>query len=131
MRIWINSVLVDDQEKALRFYTEVLGFAKKEDQPVGGGFRWLTVVSSEDPNGPELLLEPNAHPAAVTYQAAMVQDGIPLGSFAVRDMAAEVERLKSLRVRFHTEPAEVGGLLVSVFDDTCGNLIQLVQIRVG
>lgn len=131
MRIWVNSLLVDDQEKALCFYTEVLGFEKKEDIPVGGGFRWLTVVSPEDPDGVELSLEPNVHPAASTYQAALYRDGIPLTSFAVKNMLAEVERLKALDVRFHSDPAEVDGALVSVFDDTCGNLIQLVQIRGG
>jgi catechol 2,3-dioxygenase-like lactoylglutathione lyase family enzyme len=126
MRIYVTSVLVDDQEKALRFYTDVLGFVKKTDIPVGGA-RWLTVVSPDDPQGPELLLEPDAHPAAGPFKAALVADGIPVTSFAVDDVHAESERLRRLGVRFTLEPVEMGGVTMAVFDDTCGNLIQIAK----
>ena len=126
MRIYITSVLVDDQEKALRFYTDVLGFVKKTDIPVGDA-RWLTVVSPDDPQGPELLLEPDAHPAAGPFKAALVADGIPVTSFAVDDVHAEFERLRRLGVRFTLEPVEMGGVTMAVFDDTCGNLIQIAK----
>jgi catechol 2,3-dioxygenase-like lactoylglutathione lyase family enzyme len=129
MRINLTSVLVDDQEKALRFYTEVLRFQKKEDVPVGD-YRWVTVVSPEDPDGTELLLEPDAHPAAKPFKAALVADGIPYASFAVEDVQAEFERLRSLGVRFAQEPRALGPVIVAVFDDTCGNLVQIAQ-RVG
>jgi len=126
MRIYITSVLVDDQEKALRFYTDVLGFVKKTDIPVGEA-RWLTVVSPDDPQGPELLLEPDAHPAAGPFKAALVADGIPVTSFAVDDVHAEFQRLRRLGVRFTLEPVEMGGVTMAVFDDTCGNLIQIAK----
>jgi catechol 2,3-dioxygenase-like lactoylglutathione lyase family enzyme len=126
MRIYITSVLVDDQEKALRFYTDVLGFVKKTDFPVGQA-RWLTVVSPDNPPGPELLLEPDAHPAAAPYKAALVADGIPVTSFAVDDVQAEFQRLRGLGVRFTQEPVEMGGVTTAVFDDTCGNLIQIAK----
>jgi catechol 2,3-dioxygenase-like lactoylglutathione lyase family enzyme len=126
MRIYLTSVLVDDQEKALRFYTDVLAFVKKTDIPVGDA-RWLTVVAPDDPQGPELLLEPDAHPAAGPYKAALVADGIPVTSFAVDDVHAEFERLRRLGVRFTLEPAEMGGVTMAVFDDTCGNLIQIAK----
>jgi catechol 2,3-dioxygenase-like lactoylglutathione lyase family enzyme len=126
MRIYVTSVLVDDQEKALRFYTDVLGFVKKDDIPVGEA-RWLTVVSPDDPQGPELLLEPDAHPAAGPFKAALVADGIPVTSFAVDDVHAEFERLRRLGVRFTQEPVELGGVTMAVFDDTCGNLIQIAK----
>ncbi|HEX6261809.1 MAG TPA: VOC family protein [Actinomycetota bacterium] len=125
MRINLTSVYVDDQEKALRFYTEVLGFRKKSDMPLGEGARWLTVVSPEDPDGPELLLEPSEHPAATPFKEALVSDGIPFTSFAVKDVRAEAERLKGLGVRFTQEPVEMGPVTMAVFDDTCGNLIQI------
>jgi catechol 2,3-dioxygenase-like lactoylglutathione lyase family enzyme len=126
MRINLTSVLVDDQDKALAFYTDVLGFAKKTEIPVGDA-RWLTVVSPDDPDGPELLLEPDSHPAAKPFKEALVSDGIPFTSFAVDDVAAEFERLRSLGVRFTQEPFEMGGTTTAVLDDTCGNLIQIAS----
>jgi catechol 2,3-dioxygenase-like lactoylglutathione lyase family enzyme len=126
MRIYITSVLVDDQEKALRFYTDVLGFVKKTDLPMGEA-RWLTVVSPEDPEGTQLLLEPDSHPAAAPFKQALVADGIPATSFAVDDVNAEFERLRRLGVRFTQDPVELGGVTTAVFDDTCGNLIQIAK----
>lgn len=126
MRIALNSVLVDDQDKALAFYTEVLGFEKKMDLPMGE-FRWLTVVSPEEPEGTELVLEPNAHPAAAAYQKALKADGIPLTSFAAKDVKAEAARLKKAGVVFTSEPTPMGDTVLAVFDDTCGNLIQIFQ----
>jgi catechol 2,3-dioxygenase-like lactoylglutathione lyase family enzyme len=126
MRITLASVLVDDQEKALRFYTEVLGFEKKHDVPLGEA-RWLTVVSPEAPDGPELLLEPDGHPAAKPFKQALVADGIPYTSFAVDDVKAEYERLRELGVRFTREPLEMPSLTIAVLDDTCGNLIQITS----
>jgi catechol 2,3-dioxygenase-like lactoylglutathione lyase family enzyme len=126
MRIYITSVLVDDQEKALRFYTDVLGFVTKSDIPLGGA-RWLTVVSPDDPQGPELALEPDAHPAAGPFKEALVADGIPVTSFAVDDVHAEFQRLRGLGVRFTQEPLEMGAVTTAVFDDTCGNLIQIAK----
>jgi catechol 2,3-dioxygenase-like lactoylglutathione lyase family enzyme len=127
MRIYVTSVYVDDQDKALRFYTEVLGFRKKTEIPVGEA-RWLTVVAPDDQDGTELLLEPDAHPASRAFKAALVADGIPFTAFAVDDTRAEYERLRGLGVRFTREPTEMGGVVVAVFDDTCGNLIQIVQL---
>lgn len=124
MKIKLNSVFVDDQEKALTFYTEVLGFVKKVDLPAGE-YRWLTVVSPEEPNGTELLLEPNNNPAAKTYQQAIFEQGIPATAFAVEDVQAEYERLKKLGVVFHSEPTPMGEVTIAVFDDTCGNFICL------
>ena len=126
MRIHITSVLVDDQERALRFYTDVLGFQKKHDIPLGEA-RWLTVVAPDQPEGPELLLEPDSHPAAKPFKAALVADGIPATSFAVEDVQAEFERLRDLGVRFTQEPADMGAVTTAVFDDTCGNLIQIAN----
>jgi len=126
MRIYITSVLVDDQEKALQFYTDVLGFVKKNDIPLGEA-RWLTVVSPENPEGPELALEPDSHPAARPFKEALAADGIPVTSFAVDDVPAEFERLRSLGVQFTQEPLEMGGVTTAVFDDTCGNLIQIAK----
>lgn len=128
MRIHLTSVLVDDQEKALRFYTGALGFRPKEDVPLGE-YRWLTVVSPEEPDGPELLLEPDAHPAAKPFTQALSRDGIPAASFAVADVQAEYGRLSGLGVRFSQEPTEAGPVVTAVLDDTCGNLIQLVERR--
>ncbi|MFE1526074.1 VOC family protein [Streptomyces rochei] len=125
MKIHLTSVFVDDQAAALRFYTEMLGFVKKHDVPVGETDRWLTVVSPEDPDGPELLLEPLGHPAARTYRDALVADGIPLAQFAVDDVKAEYERLRGHGVRFTQEPLEKGPVTTAVLDDTCGNLIQI------
>ncbi|MFD9919725.1 VOC family protein [[Kitasatospora] papulosa] len=127
MRIHLTSVFVDDQAKALHFYTEILGFAKKHDVPLGGKDRWLTVVSPEEPDGTELLLEPAGHPAAATYRDALVKDGIPLAQFAVDDVQAEYERLRGLGVRFTQEPLERGPVKTAVLDDTCGNLIQIAS----
>jgi catechol 2,3-dioxygenase-like lactoylglutathione lyase family enzyme len=126
MRINLASVLVDDQEKALRFYTEVLGFKEKTNVPVGGS-RWITVVSPDDPDGTELVLEPDDHPAAKPFKDALVADGIPFTSFAVDDVRAEYERLRELGVSFTQEPAEMGPVTTAVLDDTCGNLIQIVH----
>ncbi|CAL9324966.1 VOC family protein [Streptomyces sp. SudanB182_2057] len=126
MRIHLTNVFVDDQDKALRFYTEALGFVKKHDVPLGED-RWLTVVSPEDPHGTELLLEPSGHPAVRPYKTALVQDGIPAASFAVDDVRAEYDRLRRLGVRFTQEPLETGTVTTAVLDDTCGNLIQLVH----
>ncbi|MFF9900088.1 VOC family protein [Streptomyces longispororuber] len=125
MRIRMTSVFVDDQAKALHFYTEILGFVKKHDVPVGEKDRWLTVVSPEEPGGTELLLEPAAHPAARTYRDTLVADGIPLAQFTVDDVRAEYERLRGLGVRFTQEPLETGPVTTAVLDDTCGNLIQI------
>src|SRR5687768_14416038 len=126
MRINLASVLVDDQEKALRFYTDVLGFVKKTEFPVGE-HRWLTVVSPEDPDGVELVLEPDEHPAAKAFKQALVADGIPFTSFAVGDVRAEYERLRGLGVYFTQEPTDMGPVTTAVLDDTCGNLIQIAQ----
>jgi catechol 2,3-dioxygenase-like lactoylglutathione lyase family enzyme len=126
MRINLTSVLVDDQEKALRFYTEVLGFVKKTEVPLGDA-RWLTVVSPESPDGVELVLEPDGHPAVRPFKEALVSDGIPFTSFAVDDVRSEHERLAALGVRFTQEPTEMGPVITAVFDDTCGNLIQIAQ----
>ena len=126
MRINLASVLVDDQDKALRFYTEVLGFVKKTEIPLGEA-RWLTVVSPEDPDGVELVLEPDGHPAVRPFKDALVADGIPFTSFAVADVPAEAQRLKSLGVRFTQEPTHMGPVTTAVFDDTCGNLIQIAS----
>lgn len=126
MKIHLTSVFVDDQDKALRFYTDVLGFVKKHDVPMGAD-RWLTVVSPEDPDGTELLLEPSGHPAVQPYKTALLQDGIPAASFAVDDVRAEFERLRDLGVYFTQEPLEMGTVTTAVLDDTCGNLIQIVH----
>jgi catechol 2,3-dioxygenase-like lactoylglutathione lyase family enzyme len=127
MRIYVTSVFVDDQRKALDFYTDVLGFQKKRDIPLGSA-SWLTVVSPEQPDGTELLLEPSDHPAVRPYKKALVEDGIPATSFAVGDVQAEFNRLRSKGVRFTQEPTQMGAVTTAVFDDTCGNLIQIVQL---
>jgi catechol 2,3-dioxygenase-like lactoylglutathione lyase family enzyme len=128
MKIHLTSVFVDDQEKALRFYTDVLGFVKKHDVPLGED-RWLTVVSPEDPDGTELLLEPSGHPAVQPYRTALVEDGIPVTSFAVDDVEAEYNRLRELDVHFTQDPLEMDTVTTAVLDDTCGNLIQIVHIK--
>lgn len=127
MRINLTSVFVDDQRQALRFYTEVLGFHVFRDVPMGDDAAWLTVVSPDSPSGPELLLEPSDHPAVKPYREALIADGIPLAQFAVDDVAAEHERLVGLGVRFTQEPVDIGPAIFAVFDDTCGNLIQIIQ----
>jgi catechol 2,3-dioxygenase-like lactoylglutathione lyase family enzyme len=128
MRIYVTSVFVDDQAKALSFYTDKLGFVVKNDVPVGEA-RWLTVVSQEEPGGTELLLEPNGHPAVKPYQDALVRDGIPATSFQVDDLDAEFARLRALGVVFTLEPMDAGPVRMAVLDDTCGNLIQLVEMK--
>jgi catechol 2,3-dioxygenase-like lactoylglutathione lyase family enzyme len=125
MRIELTSVFVDDQRKALAFYTDVLGFQKHHDIPLGAA-SWLTIVSPEAPEGPELLLEPAGHPAVKPYRDALVADGIPLAQLAVDDVMAEYERLTAAGVQFTQPPTDVGTVTVAVFDDTCGNLIQIV-----
>jgi catechol 2,3-dioxygenase-like lactoylglutathione lyase family enzyme len=127
MKITLTSVLVDDQAKALAFYTDILGFRKKTDVPLGA-HRWLTVVSPEAPDGVELVLEPDEHPAAKPFKAALVEDGIPFTSFAVGDVAREYERLQALGVRFTQPPTKMGPATTAVLDDTCGNLIQIAAV---
>ena len=126
MRITHTGVFVSDQDKALKFYTETLGFVKKHDIPIGE-FKWLTVVSPDDPDGTELLLEPNDNPVSKTYQKGIFDQGIPAALFSVTDIRAEYEKLKSLGVTFTMEPTEVGGVTIAILDDTCGNLIQMLQ----
>lgn len=128
MRINLASVLVDDQDKALKFYTEVLGFVKKTEVPLGE-HKWLTVVSPENPDGVELVLEPDGHPAVRPFKQALVEDGIPFTSFAVDDVHAEFARLRALGVRFTQEPIEMQGVTTAVLDDTCGNLIQIASVK--
>ncbi|HEX5586425.1 MAG TPA: VOC family protein [Acidimicrobiia bacterium] len=128
MKINVMSVMVDDQDKALRFYTEVLGFVKKREIPLGE-HAWLTVVSPEDRDGTELSLEPDEHPAARPFKRALVEDGIPFTSFAVDDVEAEHDRLVARGVRFTQPPTEMGAVTTAVFDDTCGNLIQIAAER--
>ncbi len=130
MRIYVTSVFVDDQVKALDFYTRKLGFAVKHDVPMGT-HRWLTVVSPEAPEGTELLLEPGEHPAVGPYKAALAGDGIPAASFQVDDLDAEYGRLCALGVSFARAPMDAGPIRMAVLDDTCGNLIQLVQMPAG
>ena len=128
MRIALTSLFVDDQRAALAFYTDVLGFQKRHDIPLGEHF-WLTVVSPGAPEGPELLLEPADHPAVKPYRDALVEDGIPLAQFAVEDLEAEHARLSGLGVVFTQPPTDIGTAVVAVLDDTCGNLIQLVEMK--
>ena len=125
--ITTTSVLVDDQARALEFYTNTLGFVKKTDMPAGE-FRWLTVVGPDARDGVELLLEPDEHPAAKVFKAALVEDGIPFTSFGVQDAAAEYERLSALGVRFTQLPMTMGPVTTAVLDDTCGNLIQIASM---
>ena len=126
MPVILTGVFVDDQDKALKFYTETLGFVLKHDVPAGE-YRWITVVSPEDPDGTELLLEPNSNPVSQAYQKGLFDQGIPANSFGVTDIGAEYEKLKSLGVLFTMEPTEMGLVTIAVFDDTCGNLIQIMQ----
>jgi catechol 2,3-dioxygenase-like lactoylglutathione lyase family enzyme len=130
MKITLTSVMVDDQARALAFYTDVLGFQPKHDIPLGE-HRWLTVVSPEAPEGVELVLEPDEHPAAKPFKAALVEDGIPYTSFAVEDVRGEYERLRTLGVAFTQEPTTLGPVTTAVLDDTCGNLIQIAQYDAG
>jgi catechol 2,3-dioxygenase-like lactoylglutathione lyase family enzyme len=128
MKINLASVFVDDQDKALSFYTETLGFVKKTEMPAGE-FKWLTVVSPDDPDGVELLLEPSDHPAVKPFRDAIVADGIPFTSFAVADVQAEYERLSARGVKFLQKPTSMGPVTTAVFDDTCGNLIQIAALN--
>lgn len=130
MKIKLTSVSIDDYDKALRFYTEVMGFVKKHDIPLGDGARWITVVSPEEPNGTELLLEPNAeYPAMKALKEALVKDSIPFTAFLVSDVQEEYERMKDLGVEFTMEPTNMGTTTAAVLNDTCGNLIQIYQIN--
>ena len=126
MTIIITSIFVQDQDKALSFYTETLGFRKKHDVP-SGAHRWITLVSSDNQDGTELLLEPNEHPAAKEYQQKLFADGIPITMFGVADIQKEYKRLNEKGVTFTVEPTEMGGVTIAVFDDTCGNLIQIIE----
>ena len=128
MKIYLASVFVDDQQKALRFYTETLGFRVKHNIPLGE-YAWITVVSEEAPEGTELLLEPDDHPAVGPFRKALVADGIPSTSFAVDDVEAEHERLVALGVRFVQPPTDLGSVITAVFDDSCGNLIQISELK--
>ena len=128
MRIYVTSIFVDDQDKALAFYTDALGFRLKNNVPVGA-FRWLTVVSKDQPDGTELLLEPSNHRAAGPYKQALYEDGIPAASFQVDDLDAEFARLDALGVRFTLAPMDAGPVRIAVLDDTCGNLVQLMQMK--
>ena len=127
MRMYIKSVAVEDQQKALEFYTNTLGFVVKHDIPLGE-HRWITVVSTEEPDGVELGLEPNEHPAVRTFQTALMADGIPFTAFSVDDIESEVARLQDAGVVFTQPPMKAGGAKIAVFDDTCGNLIQLMEL---
>lgn len=126
MKIIVRSLFVEDQDKALAFYSEKLGFVKKEDVPVGE-YRWITLVSPDDQDGTELLLEPNAHPAAKEYQQKISAEGIPATMFGVPDIHKEYRRLLDEGVKFTMEPTKMGDITIAVFDDTCGNLIQIVE----
>jgi catechol 2,3-dioxygenase-like lactoylglutathione lyase family enzyme len=130
MKIRLTSVPIDDYDKALAFYTEILGFRKKHDIDLGGGARWITVVSADEPDGTELLLEPNAeYPAMKALKQAFVKDGIPFTAFLVDDVHSEYQRLKELGVAFAMEPTNMGTTTIAMLDDTCGNLIQLYQMN--
>jgi catechol 2,3-dioxygenase-like lactoylglutathione lyase family enzyme len=130
MKIKLTSVSIDDYDKALAFYTDVMGFVKKHDIPLGDGARWITVVSPEEPNGTELLLEPNSsYPEMKALKAALVRDGIPFTAFLVGDVQQEYERMKDLGVQFTMEPTNMGMTTAAVLDDTCGNLIQIYQLN--
>jgi catechol 2,3-dioxygenase-like lactoylglutathione lyase family enzyme len=128
VRIAFTSILVDDQDRALAFYTDMLGFLPKTDFPVGD-FRWITVVSPDAPDGTELVLEPSVNPAALAFQTAMHEQGIPLTAFQVDDIAGEYARLREKGVVFTQEPTEAGPVTIALFDDTCGNLIQIFQLN--
>lgn len=133
MIIGITGVVVDDQEKARKFYTETLGFQTKHDMPLGNpeGDRWLTIVSPERPDGVELLLEPNRHPVSLAYQQGLMEAGLPCIIFNVDDIQAEYDRLSELSVEFSMPPSDIGPVIMAVFNDTCGNLIQIMQQKSG
>lgn len=126
MKIIVTSIFVQDQDKALEFYSEKLGFVKKHDVP-SGAYRWITLVSPDEQEGTELLLEPNNHPAAKEYQQKLFADGIPVTMFGVADIRKEHERLVEKDVKFTMEPTKMGEVTIAVFDDTCGNLIQMIE----
>jgi catechol 2,3-dioxygenase-like lactoylglutathione lyase family enzyme len=129
MKIKLSSVSIDNYDKALKFYTEILGFVTKRDIPLGDGARWITVVSPDEPNGTELLLEPNAeYPAMKALKESLLKDGIPFTAFEVNDIQKEYERMKKLGVEFTMEPTNMGMTTVAIFNDTCGNLIQIYQV---
>lgn len=129
MKIKLASVSIDNIDKAIKFYTEVLGFILKRDIPLGGDARWVTVVSTDEPNGVELVLEPNAsYPAMKALKESLVRDGIPFTAFEVKDIQKEYERMKKLGVEFTMEPTNMGTTTAAIFDDTCGNLIQIYQL---
>ena len=130
MKIKLESVSIDDYDKALNFYTQVMGFVKKHDIPLGEGARWITVVSPEEPNGTELLLEPNAdYPAMKALKESLVRDGMPFTAFLVDDVQQEYERMTQLGVEFTMEPTNMGMTTAAVLNDTCGNLIQIYQLN--
>jgi len=130
IKIRLTSVSIDDYDKALKFYTEIMGFVKKHDIPLGEGARWITVVSPEEPNGTELLLEPNAsYPAMKALKESLVKDGIPFTAFLVNDVQQEYERMKERGVEFTMEPTNMGMSTAAIFDDTCGNLIEIYQMN--
>jgi len=132
MKIKLTSVSIDDYDKALKFYTEMMGFVKKHDIPLGEGARWITVVSPEEPNGTELLLEPNAsYPAMKALKESLVKDGMPFTAFLVNNVQQEYERMRALDVEFTMEPTNMGMTTAAVLDDTCGNLIQIYQLNGG
>ena len=126
MKIIVTSIFVEDQDKALKFYSEILGFELKHDVP-SGEYRWITLVSPEDQKGTELLLEPNNHPAAKEYQEKLFAEGIPVTMFGVEDIQAEYNRLVEKGVKFTMKPTKMGEIQIAIFDDTCGNLIQIIQ----
>jgi catechol 2,3-dioxygenase-like lactoylglutathione lyase family enzyme len=128
MRIHLTSIYVDDQDKALSFYTQILGFAASQDFPVGD-YRWITLVSHDDPDGTQLLLEPDIHPAVKPFKAALAADGIPFTSFAVRNVHSEYDRLCELGVRFTRQPTDLGPATTAVLEDTCGNLIAITHVN--
>ena len=130
MKIKLTSLSIDDYDKALKFYTEIMGFVKKQDFPLGEGARWITVVSPEEPTGVELLREPNAsYPAMKALKESLVKDGIPYTAFQVNDVQQEYERMKDRGVEFTMEPTNMGMWTAAIFDDTCGNLIEIYQIN--
>ncbi len=132
MKIKLSSVSIDDYDKALKFYTEMMGFQLKRDIPLGGGARWITVVSPEEPNGTELLLEPNAsYPAMKALKESLVKDGIPFTAFEVNEVQKEYERMRNLGVEFTMEPTNMGTTTAAILNDTCGNLIQIYQVTGG
>lgn len=130
MKIKLASVSIDDYNKALKFYTDIMGFVKKQDISLGEGARWITVVSPDEPNGTELLLEPNAsYPAMKAFKESLVKDGIPFTAFLVDNVQEEYERMKDLGVEFTMEPTNMGWTSAAIFDDTCGNLIEIYQLN--